>query len=275
MAPPAPNYYGQHGVARSVAPESVGVAHAEPAGNLHAWSGGVWRHAVVSKRDADADMPHGVGAGRGRPVGSLGGVSWGSLKAEPKRCRLLGKQEAPPAFKTEPNGGLDSAPPAVATADDDGSDADLDDFAKAAIVALRNRDRVKTETAKASKKAATAAALGTAAKATPNVTVVKKASVAVVKKERRKGRPPSRLSAAVAISGGTKMPVGKTGEKMAPCSYKTGRIYWSFNQMCFRVIRQVPHYKTELKVKWKGKKPTGSAWKQAITAIDVYKPKKL
>ena len=149
-----------HRAARYTAADSVGYAHAEPVASPGC------RYSVHSTR-ADVHEPHAwthfappakQEPARGRYVGGLAGVTWGNNlgDGDSKRMRLTKKQEVPAAYtvksepKLEPK--LEALPADETQAADSCDDADIDDYAKAAIKALKNRDRVKVQSKKDEKK---------------------------------------------------------------------------------------------------------------------------
>ena len=57
-------------------------------------------------------------------------------------------------------------------------------------------------------------------------------------------------------------------------TYNGGKIYVSFPQNAFRIIRDSNKGSTEVRVKWAGNKPDEEAWTKALKAIDDFWAKK-
>ena len=268
----------------------------------HSWANSSW----YGYDDASSKSCH-----KSEPCSSEG-VSWGNSPArgrlqpsiEPKRKRLWSKS-APcsVAVKGEPTVDDEAEADNAADSDDDGdavdSQADLDEYAKAAINAIRVRDKAKANKAAAKVKATRAAlaakqesslALGEkptkltlgvkveapsrppAMKTTPasSCHAMKTTPVPKVKNENRSDRPPKQEPIVVTKDSKVPVPSGD-GQDAPPSIYKNGRIYFKVNKMAFRIIRKFPVYRTERKLRWAGKKPTNAEWKTALRMIDDYK----
>jgi hypothetical protein len=244
-------------------------------------------------------------AGQGHANDSRGfghGISWGTA---PARARFDFGDDVADASR-QPQSAI--APKVDATGGDDGDGAEseasndskacLDKFSKAAIRALGKRDATRrSEKAKQKKQDAEAIAIlkrpsaPTICEQPIEVAAVPKAEAAVPKtkaavpKAKAMKAKATKANAVKAMkkpsavifkvpSKTAPMPTPQAGTEAPPSDYRGGRIYWKINNMAFRIIRRMPEYATERRVKWSGKKPTKANWSAALSTIDEYNAKK-
>ena len=140
--------------------------------------------------------------------------------------------------------------------DDVDSQADLDEFAKAAIHALRSRDHKRAKHAVDKRKSVVAASspagIARPVKPAPVKHARKVKHEGMVTREVGDGSTPVRVKRdPVTVTTTSPMPRPAPNMDAPPSNYNKGRIYWKCVTKKFRVIRQFPIYKTERVVSWK------------------------
>jgi hypothetical protein len=253
-------------------------------------------HGVsIKAEDSMGDQPN--HAGQGHVCGARGSGHGISRGTAPARARfdfgndMADASRQPQSAKVEPKVEVavgDDGEGAESEASTE-SKAGLDKFAKAAIKALSKRDGARRmENAKRKKQEAEALAIlkkpaAAAILKRPSGIVVEhkakamKAEVVEPKAMKAEAVKAMKKPAAAIYKVPSKiapMPTPHAGTEAPPSDYRGGRIYWKINNKAFRVIRRMPEYATERKVKWSGNKPSQENWMAALAAIDQFKETK-